>query len=461
MDIKMIPIEKLYDHPANRKDLGDVSEMADSMKVMGVLQNLVVVPYDPTDHAGVIIQNGDGSDCYVIIAGHRRKKAALKAKLRELPCAISNMDIKAQIRTMQVENLMREGLTTYQQAKAIQMMLDMGETVEQIAKETGFSKAKVEKRAKLTVFDPAAFAESESRNPSMNDYLKLAKLEDETLRNELLASIGTANFENDLAQARDKLRKRKIREEQLKVVEGFAKRVVTVEPDFAHFKAIYSSDKAESIKVPADADTREYFFTEESWAITVYRRKTAGEITAAEDKAKEDAKLKADFEELKEASLRAFELRVSFMNALTAAQAKRLFAVIASHLADYFRDISLQNWPTVKIDHHLAGEILNIKVNEKTGIDSEGLKKAATKCPERTLLIMAYLQLEDNSLSYAKQEWRDGRYIPVYQGNEQLDRIYRLLTDIGYQMSDEETEMKLGTHPLYYMEQTPAADKAA
>lgn len=53
------------------------------------------------------------------------------------------------------------------------------------------------------------------------------------------------------------------------------------------------------------------------------------------------------------------------------------------------------------------------------------------------------------------------RYIPIYQGSETLDRIYRLLTDIGYQMSDEETEMKLGTHPLYYMEQPPVADKAA
>ena len=44
-----IPIEELYPHPDNpRKDVGDVSELAASIKESGVLQNLTVVP----GHAG-------------------------------------------------------------------------------------------------------------------------------------------------------------------------------------------------------------------------------------------------------------------------------------------------------------------------------------------------------------------------------------------------------------------------
>ena len=40
-----IPIEQLYPHPDNpRKDLGDLTELADSIKANGVLQNLTVVP---------------------------------------------------------------------------------------------------------------------------------------------------------------------------------------------------------------------------------------------------------------------------------------------------------------------------------------------------------------------------------------------------------------------------------
>ena len=44
-EIKYIPVSKLWGHPDNpRKDLGDVTELAESIKVNGVLQNLTVVP---------------------------------------------------------------------------------------------------------------------------------------------------------------------------------------------------------------------------------------------------------------------------------------------------------------------------------------------------------------------------------------------------------------------------------
>ena len=48
MDIpKMVylPVERLHPHPDNpRKDLGDLTELADSIKQNGILQNLTVVP---------------------------------------------------------------------------------------------------------------------------------------------------------------------------------------------------------------------------------------------------------------------------------------------------------------------------------------------------------------------------------------------------------------------------------
>lgn len=466
MKITMIPTNKIYSHPLNpRTDLGDITELTDSIKVMGILQNLTVVPYSPVDHVGLTITDGDGSDCYVVVVGNRRHAAGQKAKLTELPCAVSDMDIKEQIRTMQVENLMREGLTTHQQAKAIQMMMDLGDTVEDIAKATGMSKSKVEKRAKLAVFDPTAFAESEARNPSMDDYLKLAKLEDPDLRNELLSSIGTNDFANDLARARSTIRDRQAKEAKLQVINTFAKRVDKAEADFAMVKTYYNSDKADSIKVPADADTCEYFYTE-GYNITVYRRKTEGEITAAEEREKENAERREDYAALSEISLRTFELRTNFMAALTAGQAKKHFAAIASHLADYFRALSFKSWFTLRIDHHLASEMLGVSMAEKTGINADEVKEVAAKWPERTLLTLVYLQLEDNKLSYAKQDWKGGRYVPVHNDCEELNRIYDLLTAIGYPMSEEEKQMRDGTHPLFYKEPekkaeaTTAADAA-
>lgn len=44
--IVMLPIDNLNPHPDNpRKEIGDVSELAESIKANGVLQNLTVVPY--------------------------------------------------------------------------------------------------------------------------------------------------------------------------------------------------------------------------------------------------------------------------------------------------------------------------------------------------------------------------------------------------------------------------------
>ena len=464
MNIHMIPADKIYSHPRNpRTALGDITELTDSIKVMGVLQNLTVVPYNAADHAGLTIPDGDGSDCYVVVVGNRRHAAAVQAGLSELPCVVSNMDIKQQIRTMQVENLMREELTTYQQAKAIQMMMDLGDTVEEIAKATGFSKSKVEKRAKLAVFDEAAFAETEARNATipMDHYLKAAKVEDPEERNKLLASVGTNNFDYELSRTKERIKKRNLKVEQKKVLDAFAQQVDTREDDFLHIKTIYDNVKAEEITVPSDVSSREYFYVEQSWgAIFLYRRKDANEIAAEDEAAQEKAKQQAAYLQLEEASKRAFELRTGFIEKLTVAGAKKCFPTIAKHLADYMRGLSLSGYVQLKIDHHLAADILGVPMKEKEGIDLDAVKEVAEKYPERTLLVLCYLQMEDNNLSYVTQTWKGTVQVPMHKEAKMLDRIYALLTDIGYQMSEEEKQMQDGTHPLFYVE-PPKQENAA
>ena len=113
--ITMIPIEQLLHHPENpRKDLGDLTELAESIKVNGIMQNLTVVPVD------------DG--IYNVVIGNRRMEAAKLAGLAEVPCVISEMDYKTQISTMLMENMQRQDLTVYEQAQGFQMMMDLGYT---------------------------------------------------------------------------------------------------------------------------------------------------------------------------------------------------------------------------------------------------------------------------------------------------------------------------------------------
>ena len=76
-DIVNIGVGHIHPHPENpRKDLGDLTELAESIKKNGVMQNLTVIP-----------QEGNPGE-YTAIIGHRRHAAAVLAGITELPCRI-------------------------------------------------------------------------------------------------------------------------------------------------------------------------------------------------------------------------------------------------------------------------------------------------------------------------------------------------------------------------------------
>ena len=86
-EIIMLPASMLLPHPDNpRKDVGDISELAESIKANGILQNLTVV--------------SRASGGYTVIIGHRRLAAAKKAGLEELTCIVREMSLQEQVKTM-------------------------------------------------------------------------------------------------------------------------------------------------------------------------------------------------------------------------------------------------------------------------------------------------------------------------------------------------------------------------
>ena len=133
--IVSINTQDIYQHPDNpRKDLGDLSELSDSIAKKGIMQNLTVIPghwdADRNWH----------EDGYTLIIGHRRFAAAKQAGIQELPCrVVEDMDKKDQVSTMLEENMQRADLTIWEQANGFQMMLDLGESEEQIAEKSGFT----------------------------------------------------------------------------------------------------------------------------------------------------------------------------------------------------------------------------------------------------------------------------------------------------------------------------------
>ena len=120
-----IPITSISPHPQNpRKDLGDLTELAESIRTTGILQNLTVV------------QNEDYT--YTVIIGHRRLAAAKLAGLKTAPCAVVEMSEDDQLATMLTENMQRSDLTVYEQAEGIQLLLDRSFSIADIAEKTGF-----------------------------------------------------------------------------------------------------------------------------------------------------------------------------------------------------------------------------------------------------------------------------------------------------------------------------------
>ena len=131
--ITMLPVAMLHPHRDNpRKELGDLTELAESIKANGVMQNLTVIPIEEaepeTDRQG-----------YTVIIGHRRLEAAKIAGLNEVPCVITHMSRAKQLSTMLLENIQRNDLTVYEQAQGFQLMMDMGSTVKEISALSGFS----------------------------------------------------------------------------------------------------------------------------------------------------------------------------------------------------------------------------------------------------------------------------------------------------------------------------------
>lgn len=179
--IKMISIEKLKHHPDNpRKDIGDITELTDSIRKNGIMQNLTVIPEN---------------ECYWVLIGNRRFEASKAAGLTKLPCKIVDGLSKAeQLGIMLEENMQRNDLTIIEQAQGFQLMLDLGETVETISQRTGFSQKTVRHRLKIAELDPELLKKkSKEFQLSMTDMISLERISDPIKREEILQSAGSSD----------------------------------------------------------------------------------------------------------------------------------------------------------------------------------------------------------------------------------------------------------------------------
>lgn len=129
---KTLPIDKIEPNPTQpRSEMGDLTELTESIKQKGVLEPILVFP------------NRDRGT-WTIIAGERRWRAASMAGLKEIPCVELDLDEKEVAEIALIENLQRKDLTVWEEADGLAALARrFGYTHEEIAKRIGKSRTSV------------------------------------------------------------------------------------------------------------------------------------------------------------------------------------------------------------------------------------------------------------------------------------------------------------------------------
>lgn len=466
MSVSMLPTANLYHHPQNpRFQYEDIEDLAQSMRTMGVLQNLTVVPFNEVDHAG--LKPNDPGNAYVVIIGNRRLEGAMMAGLETVPCAISAMSLSDQLKTMIVENNQRKDADPRKEGELFQLMLDLGDTVDSIASKTGLSAPTIRNRVKLLDLDEDKFRAAQERGVTLFDLAKLNQLDSKEAKNTVLAAAGTKNWERELLRATEQQKKERYIEAAVAVISQFATEIPDSnsapcgETTYHGRYGAWTGKKPEDIKRPDNADVVSYYYYFSCGDIVVVRDAKLTESEAAEKAAKEavwkekrDAKEKRE-NEIKELSRRCATLRHNFVAGLSETFCKKNFGEIVDFQLRAIRNLSdaglnCTKQQAMKCSDKLLAKLLNVPMDGED-IDELELSRVSVAAPHKVALCTAIAMNDKPSMSYIGENWNSEkqRYDTVYKVCDELDATYALLHTFGYEMSDEEEMLQNGNHPIF------------
>lgn len=448
--IVYINTSEIDPHPDNpRKDVGDVSELADSIKRDGIRQNLTVIPYEQK---------------YRCLIGHRRLAAAKLAGLEYIPCVIEKADLprNEQIAIMLAENMQRVDLTPIEEASSMQLMLDLGDTVEGVSEKTGLSKSTVYRRINpLKDYGQETVAQAFARGATFSDFEKLNNISDPQKRQEVAEVLGTNNFNYMYTSACRAEEVQRNREKLLKTLKSFAKEIaVDDKPGYKYISCIYSPWTG--FQKPKDTDTVNYSYCVTNFTIELYREYTEEENNQRTESVRENAALEEKYKkekevisQLQELTATAEKLRHDFIascNPLKGCTQKQAQVDAYKKMCGFFIkgylnfDLS-DKWDSVN------GFITNMGMTIDDDFDEMDTNAQASAITSfiygqknweiKSLIGILMSMLEANAV-YRYHDFH-ANHCPC----QALDFIYEVLCAFGYEMSDTEKQLQDGTHELF------------
>ena len=481
--IVFIPVAEIYPHPENpRKDLGDLTELAESIKTKGILQNLTVVKGHVIDDEQWLklaaryrkespeklqdkLDEHESAGGYTVVIGHRRLAAAKLAGLRSVPCAIARMSHQEQVETMLLENMQRTDLTLLEQAQGFQMLLDFGDSVEIVAEKTGFSASTIRRRLKMMELDQKKLMKvMAERQTTLEDFDRLSRIEDVKERNSVLKYIGTKEFDIKVGLA---LRKQANAKNLVKAEAWLAETGAEERDTGDRWKAEYRWINDCTVDLGMDWDT-------ESWKLEAAKVAAGGKLYYAFSGSKELLYFLADNpngvagapkeetpEELEqkrkaEAAWEYLEsqwalmqgLRNNFMQKLRVTEKNKKDVMMgAVHFLMSNRSYIYVEMKEV-LKEALGSE--NCQV-EEDGKLTEWLE-LVNRLSGKELCMVLYRLFNDRPKNLplpVTNNWQRETSLPEYKENDKLTALYYWMCMLGYQMSDIEHAITFGTASCY------------
>ena len=139
IEMKINSVEPNRNQPRKNFDDEKIDDLAESIKVHGVLQPIIVTKK---------------GDYYQIIAGERRWRASKKAGLKTIPAIVRDYDEKKIREVALIENLQRQDLNAIETARAIkELMEEHSLTQEEISKTLGKSRSAIANTLRILNLD--------------------------------------------------------------------------------------------------------------------------------------------------------------------------------------------------------------------------------------------------------------------------------------------------------------------